>query len=137
MSAARWITLCALLTTLHGCRIVIVDRASYVGRQTAVPELRAHESEYRQIAGEWLRAGHQEFCRFGPDSYRWNEYWVRPTWLGWEVMPWNGLETGKRPASSFDEAAVLAGVAPATVRYWMQKVSGLSVDCISRNEVIL
>lgn len=69
------------------------------------------------MAEEWLRSGQREFCRFGPDDYEWNDYWIRSVGLGWEVMHWDGKEYINQPASSFDEAARLAGLRPAPVRY--------------------
>jgi hypothetical protein len=137
-ATAGWVILCTLLCALQGCiSIDSVGRRKFATQEAAVAQFRAHEQAYRQMAEEWLRGSQQEFCRFGSDDYKWNEYWIRSTWSAREVMHWDGKEHVKQPASSFDEAAALAGVSPAIVRYWMQKTSSLSVDCISRKEVTL
>jgi hypothetical protein len=114
-----------------------MGRRKFATQEAAVAQFRAHQEQYRQMAEQWLRDSDQEFCRFGANDYKWNDYWIRSTWSGREVMHWDGHEYVKQQASSFDEAATLAGVSPASVRYWMQKTSSLSVDCISRKEVTL
>jgi hypothetical protein len=136
-AATGWF-LCISLCVLQGC--ISVDRVGtrkFATQEAAVAQFRAHEQAYLQLAEEWLRSGQQEFCRFGSDDYKWNEYWIRSAGSAREVMHWDGKEHVKQPASSFDEAARLAGVGPAIVRYWMQQTSSLSVDCISRREVTL
>jgi hypothetical protein len=133
---AGWMTFCALLSASQGCISVHFEgRRKFATQEAAIAQFHAHEQEYRQIAEEWLGGSHEEFCRFGSDDYKWNNYWISSTWFAWEVMHWDGHEHVKQPASSFDEAATLAGVSPATVRYWMRKISSLSVDCISRRGV--
>jgi hypothetical protein len=135
---AKWTILCTLLCLFEGCIAVdFVGRRKFATQEAAVAQLRAHEQAYRQMAEEWLRSGQREFCRFGSDAYWWNEYRITSTGSGREVMHWGGKEYINQSASSFDEAARLAGLRPTPVRYWMQKASSLSVDCISRREVTL
>jgi hypothetical protein len=105
--------------------------------EAAISQLREHEPEFRELAEEWLRDGQAEFCHFDADNYEWNDYRVRVTDSGREIIHFDGQEWVSQFTASFDDAARLAGATPGSIRHWLAESSKLAVDCVSLKDVEL